>query len=397
MTIYLCNKEPIDLNTITLMGVSVKTGKNPIGYFGTGLKYAIATLLRTGHSVALHRDGQLFSFGTVNTKVRDEEFDVVTMLDEGHSLQQLGFTTALGRNWEVWQAYRELRSNCIDEGGIVIGDRVPSVQDYGTIFSINGDAFEVCHINRREIFLESQPLTRNASCEIHSGATNKAFYRGVRAAQMQHNAMFTYNITATTELTEDRTIKHSYMIEHYAKTAVINCDNEELIEKIVMAPKGTFEQQFSYESMSDVPSHAFMEVVQRNHRSVYCNMSAIKLWQQHSYLPLNYEPVPLDDYEMEQLEKALVLVHRLGAKISLGEFWVVEGLGESVFGCVRENRILIAKCCFDLGHRFIASTLYEEWLHKFEGLKDENRAMQNRLFEQLLAMTERLIALEGKR
>ena len=34
MKIYFCNAEPIDLNAIAIMGVSVKTGDNPIGYFG---------------------------------------------------------------------------------------------------------------------------------------------------------------------------------------------------------------------------------------------------------------------------------------------------------------------------------------------------------------------------
>ena len=55
MKIYFCNAEPIDLNAIAIMGVSVKTGDNPIGYFGTGLKFAIATLLRTAHKVTLTR------------------------------------------------------------------------------------------------------------------------------------------------------------------------------------------------------------------------------------------------------------------------------------------------------------------------------------------------------
>ena len=41
------NKGLIDVHAISIMGVSVKED-NSIGFFGTGLKYAIAVLLREG-------------------------------------------------------------------------------------------------------------------------------------------------------------------------------------------------------------------------------------------------------------------------------------------------------------------------------------------------------------
>ena len=42
------NPGEIDIRSISTFGVSVKEGDNPIGFFGTGLKYAIVVLLRTG-------------------------------------------------------------------------------------------------------------------------------------------------------------------------------------------------------------------------------------------------------------------------------------------------------------------------------------------------------------
>ena len=47
------NSGEIDPLTITTIGVSVKEGENPFGVFGTGLKYSIAILLRTHHSVSI--------------------------------------------------------------------------------------------------------------------------------------------------------------------------------------------------------------------------------------------------------------------------------------------------------------------------------------------------------
>lgn len=401
MTVYLCNKEPIDIRTITLMGVSVKTKDNPIGYFGTGLKYALATLLRTGHKVTLYLEGSPIDFGTQAEKIRGQDFEVIFMQERGKVPVLLPFTTALGRNWEVWQAYRELRSNCMDEEGIITtGLEAWAGKEHGTIFAVTGDAFEKCHTNSHEIFLTGQPLINTGAVAIHqnNNMNRTVFYRGVRASATQQPSLFTYNLNIPIDLTEDRTIKNPFFIEYYAKIAIMQCDDEDLIERIIMAPKDTFEYQMDFDK-SVKPSHAFMNAVERNHKSGHCNATAISVWLHHSYQEPSYDPVPLDDFELKQLKTALKLFKRLTAvDFELGrDFIVVDGLGEGIFGMVRHRTILISKACFDMGHRFVASTLYEEWLHKFQMLKDEDRNMQNFLFEKLFAMTERLVELEGTR
>jgi len=40
------NDGEIDLRAISQFGINVKTGDSPIGFFGTGLKYALAVLMR---------------------------------------------------------------------------------------------------------------------------------------------------------------------------------------------------------------------------------------------------------------------------------------------------------------------------------------------------------------
>lgn len=270
MTVYFCNEEPIDLNAIALMGVSVKTGSNPIGFFGTGLKFSIATLLRTGHQVELIRSGESVPFRIHSEVIRGENFDRVKMGDE-----LLGFTTKLGRNWEAWQAYRELHCNCTDEGG-VIGDEIPA-GEWGTIFAIDGEAIERCHRNRHEIFLASSPLFATDECEIHRGDGAHAFYRGVRAHKQGRQALFNYNVLAQLDLTEDRTIKNTYMLEHYAENSICDCDDEDIIQAALMAPQGSYEHGFDYSGRCWKPSDAFMNVAYRLRGNVHCNNAAIKL------------------------------------------------------------------------------------------------------------------------
>jgi hypothetical protein len=389
MTVYFCNAEPIDLNAIALMGVSVKVGDSPIGFFGTGLKFSIATLLRTGHRVTLIRNGETIPFAVDSENIRGETFERVRMGDE-----RLGFTTKLGRTWEVWQAYRELYCNCLDEQGS-INDFAPEIE-YGTVFAVEGEGIEQCHRNRREIFLSTKPISANEDCEIHQGSGEHAFYRGVRAHKHGRHALFTYNVTAKLDLTEDRTIKAPYMLEHYAELAVAYSDDEDLIQTVLMAPEGTFEQGFDFGGVYLKPSPAFMEVAYRLRGNAHCNNAAIKLWEKHADVKLTYDPVELDAFEEEVIDRALILVARLGVDISRRDFLVVEGLGEGIFGTVRNQRILIAKRALDMGHRFVASTLYEEWLHKTEGLADQSRDLQNLLFEKLFAMVERVSVIERR-
>lgn len=47
------NPGELDLNALRIMGVSVKQSDSPIGMFGTGLKYAVATAMRLGGSVEI--------------------------------------------------------------------------------------------------------------------------------------------------------------------------------------------------------------------------------------------------------------------------------------------------------------------------------------------------------
>ena len=48
MYLKISNKGNIDINAFRLMGASTKRGSDKIGFFGSGLKYGISTLLREG-------------------------------------------------------------------------------------------------------------------------------------------------------------------------------------------------------------------------------------------------------------------------------------------------------------------------------------------------------------
>jgi hypothetical protein len=54
------NPGTLELDFVKLMGVSVKESADPIGFFGTGLKYAMATALRLGGEMTIFTNGQRY-------------------------------------------------------------------------------------------------------------------------------------------------------------------------------------------------------------------------------------------------------------------------------------------------------------------------------------------------
>ncbi len=396
MTIYFSNAEAIDINAITILGVNVKTGSNPIGHFGTGLKFAIATLLRTGHEIVLWREGLNYQFKAQEEVIRGEGFQRVVMIDPEGSIEKLGFTTMLGRNWEVWQAYRELYCNAQDENGF-ISDKASTPEEaaqLGTVFAISGEGIEQAHMKRRETFLDAKTLAADDYVSIHVGGGNKVYYRGVRAHELPQPGLMTYNLIVKSELTEDRTLKYSYVIQHWAQMALAQCMDEDLIEKVVMAEKGTFENTWNFE-LCGVPSPAFMKVMSRLRNNLHCNHGARELWRRNTDEKQKYEDLTLDEMEQRSIEEAFVLLQRLGVEIIRSDFIVLPSLGPNIFGAVKEGKMFLARATLDLGYRFIASTLYEEYLHLNHSLPDCSRELQGHLFEKLMTMVDRVVRMEA--
>lgn len=403
-TVWFANKEPIDLAAISIMGVSVKASSNPIGFFGTGLKFALATLLRTGHEVDLtvvrsEVESSFIQFKAVPVTIRGEEFRQVRMVfNGGEAWQDLGFTTALGRNWEPWMAYRELRSNTMDEDGVVLSDYgalAGSEHTWGTVFEVRGEPLAACHADAHNIFISSSPIYSNPECDVHAGRSSHVFYRGVRAFDLPMSSMFRYNVRSSCTLTEDRTLKGEWELKFHVARALALCEDEEVLEAVLLAQRGSFESTLDYvANTADArPSTKFLEMVARLRNNAHLNLSAIKLWTKHADIKAQYTQAKLDAYEENQISVALQLVRRLMPDAQRSDFIVLDGMGEGILGMHRLGLCYVSRRALEKGARHLASTIYEELLHKHERLSDESRDLQDFLFDKLFMTVERLEAV----
>ena len=288
----------LDLRAITTFGINAKPNNpSPIGFFGTGLKYALAVLAREGCRVEIHIGGKPYYISTEREQFREKDFGFIKLCPIGTGLFkgkeiELPFTTELGKNWELWQAFRELYSNTLDEGGDTY--KYSGMEFFrfdpkvSTSIIIEGGNFDKEYEERGKNFLEGG--LRTAEEEIHAGVqvfdkeSKHIYYRGMRVYDLQKPSRLTYNILRKITLTEDRTAAYSFQVEQIIREYAISTPEKAIVEKILTAPKETYEAKFDFSGMSYDPSLTFQEAVSsaRNSNTVYVNASARMLVRSRS-------------------------------------------------------------------------------------------------------------------
>ena len=102
----------IDPKAFSLIGASTKRNDNTkIGFFGSGLKYSIAYLLRERVDFKVFSEYTEIKFEVQKTEFREQEFEVIYV--DG---KETSMTTQMGIDWKAWFIIREIYCNAIDEG-----------------------------------------------------------------------------------------------------------------------------------------------------------------------------------------------------------------------------------------------------------------------------------------
>jgi hypothetical protein len=106
------NDGEIEEGAMVLLGASTKADDpSAIGFFGSGNKYAIATLLRENVPFTIYSGTERVTITKKKVVVRDVPFEQIVVNRKRTSL-----TTRMGPDWQVWYALREFIANALDEG-----------------------------------------------------------------------------------------------------------------------------------------------------------------------------------------------------------------------------------------------------------------------------------------
>lgn len=391
------NDGEIDIRSISTFGVSVKEGSNPIGFFGTGLKYAIAVMLRTGHKITILSGENVITFGLQVQSVRGQDFEFVVMAENGEPAIPIGFTTELGKTWEVWMAYRELACNCKDElGEGSYENYAPDAEEGKTKIIVVGEQFESVFAGRNQYILEDMPwVMADSLMEVRNYPNNHFFYRGVRVMQMPCKSIYTYNTNQALDLTEDRTVKYQWEPMQRISLAVLHSTDKSLIRTIVGAKDDTLEGKLDFHGYSTKPSDEFLAIVgdMMCDKLTNVNSTAMCVWKEATSKEIEPREIEMTKVQAMSMERALDFCAKIGFEIrDAYPIKVVESLGSGTLGLAHNETIYIAERTFQLGGtKQLASTLIEEYLHLRHGWKDMTRELQSFLFEKLVSLGEEML------
>lgn len=383
MTLSFANPGELDPRLIATFGANVKASSSAIGFFGTGLKYAIAVTLRLGGKIEIWSGQTQYNFGIDHTVIRGKDFSFVTM-----DKQPLGFTLELGKTWEPWMAYRELVCNARDEGG---GVQTGSIQpeDGKVTILVDCPAIDQAHEKCSDIFLQTKPLWANELCEIHEGGGHAVYYRGVRVHQTQEHCHFTYNLLEHTDLTEDRTLRYVWQLSPKCRNAIAECTSHDIIRQAVLSKEKTFEHTFDYSEHS--LGHDFVQIVDRlaQNNTGGINLSARKAVKALLLKDDVPQVTELSSLEQNILQKAIAFVRQMtNGEIDQYNIEVFSALGEDILGVARDGKIMLSRRVFRQGTKMVAGTILEEYIHLHHNHADCTRSMQNHLIDWLCTLQE---------
>lgn len=298
----------IPITAVTTFGVNDKPAtKSPIGYFGTGLKYAIAVLVREGLAVEFWIGATQYSFIAKTVKFRTKEIEQIFMVRTDWQLGkilkrrqiELPFTTELGKNWKLWQAYRELESNCRDENGeshlLDVSDRLIH-NSHQTKIIVYGEKFVQEWLNRDKVFLvdgDSEQTTREG-IQIIQRPSEYIYYRGLRIMDLERPSKMTYNILSEIQLTEDRTCANEFEVNRRIAEAITQSKDQKLVEEVITATADTYEGGLQYSYIYTAPSSQFAAAS----RSVKPSPNVKDSIERHvdSFTKKVVPPSPIDKY-----------------------------------------------------------------------------------------------------
>jgi hypothetical protein len=387
--ILFTNPGEIDPRLITTLGVNVKDGDSPIGFFGTGLKYAIAVLLREAQQITIFSGLRKFSFEVKEEEVRGKSFGFIFMKEGEEVPLPLGFTTELGKNWSLSNAYRELFSNAKDERGETIFSTSLHQTERGkTIIAVEGEAFEEVHESRSDFLLEKseRPIFSSSSIEVFSGASNAIFYRGIAVSFPSRPTTLTYNILIKIDLTEDRTAKYNWHLQHYIRDVLtVGGIPSDLLVYVLL--DDNFEGSCSLHEYSwnenfaeavAICAKKFPEDLDENIKKKYYALKG--------QLSKSYKRLMPTGSENERLAHAQAVLQKAGFDIKKYPIFLAEDLGHGILGMAvrEEKRIYLSRLAFE--QEGLCETLLEEFIHLEHDCSDETRKMQDVLLREIVRL-----------
>lgn len=415
------SKGKIDIEALSLLGASSKRGdETKIGQFGSGNKFAIAYFLRNNYEVVIYSGLEEIKLTTVEKTFRDKTFKVICFNGKESSI-----TTEFGKDWELWQAIREIYCNAIDEGehSLEYVNKIEPLEDYTTFYIKNKAEITNFVANFDDYFDENKEVL--FECEygkiLSKGEKSKLnlYRKGIRCMETDKDSIYDYDISSIS-IDENRLVKYAWQVPSYIWNLIYKCTNKEVIKnvlfncsegnfienipsdfnsvnenfmskeykevlkEITLAPRG-MAGLLSIEEVASttiVPSLIFQQakcIVDNDNLA-----NKFKVYKDSFYVDLEW-----DSYSEATLNKAIEFFEECNYKkplnydIKLARFDKKDILG---FADEKNKCIVLSENCIAKGVQSVIETIIEEYIHLQYQVFDETRGFQNAAITEIVQL-----------
>ena len=425
--IKIVNKGEIPINSFVLMGATTKRDDSTkIGHFGSGLKYAIAVLMREKIPFRVFSGEKEVKFTTRPEKLGDLEFDLIKVNNKRTSL-----TTSMGPDWEPWFAIREIYSNALDAGeaGLSLGTKGEGEKGSTTFLIESTEKMTELMENWTKYFADKRtgdiyknvPEGKRAFTSVFEAEAESllVYRKGIRAHYNTNDDMpslYHYNMD-NIEINESRVVKSDWGLKYTLSTSWGRGASMEMVGTLIRTmqepSKKYFEHRLPWE---------YATTFNINWERVIGNKVLVPTESAGAYINgLNKEKIEflvIPDALMVAIDKyfpSIKTIHNYkredGSDISIRELTkeedallqvVREFFAKSypkthkvpvkikyfrngkILGEAKDKMVFLAEELFRRGPDVLASTFLEEMIHIKTGFRDCERPMQTYLFEELM-------------
>src|SRR5690242_3129843 len=248
--ILIQNDGEIEGNSFELIGASTKRSDNTkIGFFGSGLKYSIAYMMRNNISFKIFSGMHEITFTTVPAQIKGQQFERICI-----NGMPTSFTVSMGPTWkEDWFVLREIYCNALDEGTCTMVneteivqpaegktrmfiERTPALEavcnDWDSYFSEDrepifvADSVYTCYLGH-----EDGANDTHQQVKVFNKTKGVIFRRGVRVYKRDSH-MYDYGFE-NVNINEDRTAKHPDGVGYAVRNMFALFSNDAYIKSIL--------------------------------------------------------------------------------------------------------------------------------------------------------------------
>jgi len=419
----ISNKTEIEKNAFLLIGACTKReDDSKIGYYGSGLKYAIAVLVRNGIDFDVYAGTQKIDIGVQKENFRGKDFDVITICGEKSNL-----TTEMGIDWKLWQSIREIYCNALDENCPELSnvDEINPIEGETAFYiQTSNEQIEAIISNWDKYFSVSRAaLTQNEDYQIYNriDETVCIYRKGIRCYDSCYKSLYDYGFK-NIDITESRLIRYEFQIKEKMAEIWAKMATTKMIDSLVNL----------YKTDSDLKANEFIEGhIDWYYSGHFFNQNWLAALKEKLLIPDEYAGWFME--RMQQVDCVKLptkLVKRLkevfgdeikSAFTDLGyDFCILEPTKKQTFllsecmkffeevglkiispikiaafnGCrgilgkATDGDILLSDKLFNMGRKRIVEVIVEESAHLESKAGDGTREYQNYLIGQMITMLE---------